>query len=81
MVHRMRCTPWNQTTTGFSYSTYQRSPHSITPIPSAVPTEIRPMINALNNLFQRIEQTRARELRFTADATHELRSPLAALKV
>jgi two-component system, OmpR family, sensor histidine kinase QseC len=60
---------------------YQRSPHSITPIPSAVPTEIRPMINALNDLLQRIEQTRARELRFTADAAHELRSPLAALKV
>jgi two-component system, OmpR family, sensor histidine kinase QseC len=39
------------------------------------------MINALNNLLQRIEQTRARELRFTADAAHELRSPLAALKV
>lgn len=60
---------------------YQRDPHSVTPITSAVPSEIQPMINALNDLLQRIEQTRARELRFTADAAHELRSPLAALKV
>ncbi|MCT6881615.1 MAG: ATP-binding protein, partial [Snodgrassella alvi] len=60
---------------------YQRDPHSVTPITSDVPSEIQPMINALNDLLQRIEQTRARELRFTADAAHELRSPLAALKV
>ena len=60
---------------------YHREPHSITPLSNIVPTEILPIINALNDLFQRIEQSRARELRFTADAAHELRSPLAALKV
>ncbi|PIT12787.1 histidine kinase dimerization/phospho-acceptor domain-containing protein [Snodgrassella alvi] len=60
---------------------YQREPHSVSPISCVVPTEIQPIITALNDLFQRIEQTRARELRFTADAAHELRSPLAALKV
>lgn len=60
---------------------YRRDPHSATPISSAAPVEIQPMIDALNDLLQRIEQTRARELRFTADAAHELRSPLAALKV
>lgn len=59
----------------------QRKPNSITPLSNATPTEIQPIINALNDLFQRIEQTRARELRFTADAAHELRSPLTALKV
>ncbi|KDN11607.1 Sensory histidine kinase QseC [Snodgrassella communis] len=60
---------------------YQRDPHSVSPISGTVPTEIQPIITALNDLLQRIEQTRARELRFTADAAHELRSPLAALKV
>lgn len=60
---------------------YHREPHSITPLSNIVPAEILPIINALNDLFQRIEQSRARELRFTADAAHELRSPLAALKV
>ena len=60
---------------------YHREPHSITPLSNIAPTEILPIINALNDLFQRIEQSRARELRFTADAAHELRSPLAALKV
>ncbi|PIT54843.1 histidine kinase dimerization/phospho-acceptor domain-containing protein [Snodgrassella alvi] len=60
---------------------YQRNPHSVSPISGAVPTEIQPIITVLDDLFQRIEQIRARELRFTADAVHELRSPLAALKV
>ncbi|ORF26412.1 hypothetical protein BGI15_10905 [Snodgrassella alvi] len=60
---------------------YHREPHSITPLSNIVPAEILPIITALNDLFQRIEQSRARELRFTADAAHELRSPLAALKV
>lgn len=60
---------------------YQRDPNSINPVSHDVPSEIQPMIYALNDLLQRIEQTRARELRFTADAAHELRSPLAALKV
>lgn len=48
--------------------------------PAAAPEEIRPMLEALNDLFHRVEATLEAEQRFTADAAHELRTPLAALQ-
>lgn len=46
-----------------------------------VPNEVRPLVDALNQLFIRTHDAMIRERRFTSDAAHELRSPLAALKV
>lgn len=46
-----------------------------------VPSEVRPLLDALNNLFARTQEMMTRERRFTSDAAHELRSPLTALKV
>lgn len=58
-----------------------RDPQQLQAIhPAAAPGEIRPLIEALNGLFQRVEQTLEAERRFTADAAHELRTPLAALQ-
>ncbi|MBI1195151.1 MAG: hypothetical protein GC138_04835 [Gammaproteobacteria bacterium] len=45
-----------------------------------VPVEAKPLIDALNALFDRLQRAFENERRFTADAAHELRTPLAALK-
>ncbi len=44
------------------------------------PEETRPLVEALNSLFRRLGYAFENERRFTADAAHELRTPLAALK-
>jgi two-component system, OmpR family, sensor histidine kinase QseC len=48
-------------------------------VPQA-PREVAPLLDALNRLFARIESSIAGEKRFTADAAHELRTPVAAIR-
>ncbi|ENX05945.1 MULTISPECIES: sensor histidine kinase [Acinetobacter] len=43
--------------------------------------ELQPMLGQLNRLLQRLEQSLQAEQRFTADASHELRSPLSAIQL
>lgn len=56
-------------------------PQDASPIDAEVPKEIQPLVTSLNALFVKVADTLEREQRFTADASHELRSPLTALKL
>ncbi|MGB8432634.1 MAG: sensor histidine kinase N-terminal domain-containing protein, partial [Burkholderiales bacterium] len=44
------------------------------------PREVMPLVGSLNRLFTRLREAFAKERRFTDDAAHELRTPLAAIK-
>ncbi|KTD82003.1 two component sensor kinase [Legionella worsleiensis] len=58
-----------------------RAPTHLEPVDlQEVPEEIKPVIDELNKLFYRLKEGFEREKRFAADAAHELRTPLAALK-
>lgn len=50
-------------------------------IDTPVPRELGDLRQSLNDFIARLEQTLERERRFTADAAHELRTPLAALRI
>ena len=59
----------------------KRRPHQLSPIKmKTLPEEIQPLINALNDLFKNLNDTLLREKRFAANAAHELKTPMAALK-
>jgi two-component system sensor histidine kinase QseC len=58
-----------------------REPHALQPVALAdAPTEMAAMLAALNALFDRIGALMEAERRFTADAAHELRTPIAAIR-
>ncbi len=59
----------------------RRDPHNLQPMEAgSVPVEIRPLVIELNELFEQLRHAFERERRFTDDAAHELRTPLASLK-
>ena len=47
---------------------------------SKAPAEVRPLIDAVNDLLERLKQVMAAQQRFVADAAHQLRTPFAGLK-
>lgn len=58
----------------------RRAPTFLKPVSlESVPSEIEPLIVELNSLFERLAEAFVRNKRFTADAAHELKTPLAAL--
>lgn len=58
-----------------------RQPDTLTPLTlDGAASEMRPMVDALNTLFGRIGLLLEAERRFTADASHELRTPIAAIR-
>jgi two-component system OmpR family sensor kinase len=48
---------------------------------AGVPVEIRPLVDALNDLLRRLNDASQAQRIFVADAAHELRTPLTALKL
>lgn len=59
----------------------QRKPHDVTAISMPLPSELKPIQTALNLYINRFASALAREKRFSADAAHELKTPLSVIKL
>jgi len=59
----------------------KQSIEHLKPINPIVPKEIEPLVNSLNTLLSEIAESMQREKRFTSNAAHELRTPLAAIRM
>lgn len=54
----------------------------LSPLPEdRQPRELRPVVTSVNDLLQRLDASFRREKHFAADAAHELRTPLSAMKI
>lgn len=60
----------------------RRQPDDLTKVSEeGLPEEVLPLVEELNLLFRRVRAAFAAQTDFVADAAHELRSPLAALRL
>ncbi len=60
----------------------RRDVHSLTPLATErLPQEVAPLIDALNRLLLRLHAAFQAQRAFVADAAHELRSPLTAVRL
>ena len=64
-----------------SQSVVQRHPDARQPLSEVVSAEVQPLVRALNRLFEQMAHQMDGERRFTADAAHELRTPIAAIRM
>jgi two-component system, OmpR family, sensor kinase len=59
-----------------------RHPEALDPLPdNRLPAEVRPVVDALNGLLERLATALDTQKAFVADAAHELRTPLAAVQI
>ncbi len=60
----------------------RRDANRLDPVPEGhIPVEVEPMVTSLNGLLGRLRASFAAQRAFVADAAHELRTPIAALKL
>jgi two-component system OmpR family sensor kinase/two-component system sensor histidine kinase QseC len=60
----------------------RRDAQRLDPVPEdELPTEVEPMVRSLNGLLERLRRAFEAQRAFVADAAHELRTPIAALKL
>jgi len=75
---RIAMRPWNKVVNEISL----RTPDDLSPL-KAVPRhrELRHTVDAINDFLARVRESAEREKMFIADAAHELRTPLAAMRI
>lgn len=67
---------------GIARAIASRAPASLEPLGErGLPEEVQPMVAQLNGLLARLAEAIETQKQFTADAAHELRTPLSALKL
>lgn len=76
LIIRISLKPLKQLTANIK----KRDPKNLSPIElEHTPKEMKPVVESLNNLFGRLSDAISREQRLTADAAHELRTPLSVV--
>lgn len=59
-----------------------RKPDDLSPIDNEhVPQEVAPLVSSINDLLQRLKTSVTNQKRFLADAAHQLKTPLAGLRM
>jgi signal transduction histidine kinase len=75
---RLALRPWRRVTQEIAL----RGPNDLSPLAfQPKHRELRPLVTNLNTLLKRVRESAKREREFIADAAHELRTPLAAMRV
>lgn len=75
---RLAMRPWRE----MAQQVAARGPHDLRPLDGKPPPgELASLVDNINALLQRVHTSSERERSFIADATHELRTPLAAMRI